>query len=47
MNINGRVQIDNILLESRDAAGICETDAFKTKAEEDSSLLFIEVPMNF
>lgn len=47
MNINGKVLIDNQVLESRDAIGVSETDTFKISVEEDSSLLFIEVPMNF
>ena len=47
MNVSGKVLIDNTVLESRDAAGIWETDAFKINTEEDTSLLFIEVPMKF
>ncbi|MFH4966360.1 pirin family protein [Gaetbulibacter sp. M235] len=47
MNINGKVLIDNQVLESRDAIGVSETDTFKISVEEDSSLLFIEVPMIF
>ncbi|MBP0902542.1 pirin family protein [Mariniflexile gromovii] len=47
MTINGKVLIDNSVLETRDAAGISETEAFSIIAEQDSSLLFIEVPMDF
>ena len=47
MNVSGKVLIDNTVLESRDALGIWETDAFKINTEEDTSLLFIEVPMKF
>ncbi len=47
MNINGKVLIDNQVLERRDAIGVSETDTFKINIEEDSSLLFIEVPMIF
>lgn len=47
MTISGSVLIDNTVLETRDAAGISETKSFTIKAEEDSSLLFIEVPMEF
>uniref|UniRef100_UPI0040482ABF pirin family protein n=1 Tax=Mariniflexile sp. TaxID=1979402 RepID=UPI0040482ABF len=47
MTISGKVQIDNTILGSRDAAGISETEAFTIKAEEDASVLFIEVPMEF
>ena len=47
MNVSGKVLIDKTVLESRDALGIWETDAFKINTEEDTSLLFIEVPMKF
>jgi len=47
MNISGKVSIYNQVLESRDAIGISETNSFKINTEEDSSLLFIEVPMTF
>lgn len=47
MIISGNVNIENAILESRDAAGIWETDSFKINTEEDTSLLFIEVPMKF
>jgi redox-sensitive bicupin YhaK (pirin superfamily) len=45
MNIHGSVKIDGQTLESRDAAGISETDAFTISTTEASELLFIEVPM--
>lgn len=47
MTISGSVLIDNTVLETRDAAGVSETKSFAIKAEKDSSLLFIEVPMEF
>jgi len=47
MNIHGDVSIDGKDLNSRDAIGILETSSFEIKANEDSALLFIEVPMNF
>jgi redox-sensitive bicupin YhaK (pirin superfamily) len=47
MNISGKALIDNTVLESRDAVGISDTDSFNINTEEDTSLLFIEVPMNF
>ncbi|WP_242093359.1 pirin family protein [Aestuariivivens sediminicola] len=47
MNIHGLVRIDEHLLETRDAVGITETDRFTLNAEDDSGLLFIEVPMHF
>jgi redox-sensitive bicupin YhaK (pirin superfamily) len=47
MTIHGLVSIDGKNLESRDAVGISETNSFKTKANKESELLFIEVPMSF
>jgi hypothetical protein len=47
MVIDGKVKIENNILESRDASGVSETEDFTMKAEENSSLLFIEVPMEF
>ncbi|MGK0255192.1 MAG: redox-sensitive bicupin YhaK (pirin superfamily) [Mariniflexile sp.] len=47
MTIQGNVVVDNQILETRDAAGVSETDSFVIAPNEDSSLLFIEVPMNF
>lgn len=46
MNIHGNISINDHDLETRDAIGISETSAFEIKANEDSALLFIEVPMN-
>jgi len=45
MNIFGNVVIDDKTLESRDALGVLEVDTFSIKANEDSGLLLIEVPM--
>lgn len=47
MTVFGKININEITLENRDAIGISDTDAFKINVEEDSSLLFIEVPMAF
>lgn len=47
MNINGNVTIEDAYLETRDAIGISETDTFSIKSHDDSSLLFLEVPMDF
>ena len=47
MNIHGNVLVDGNHLETRDAIGISETPSFEIKANDDSGLLFIEVPMNF
>lgn len=47
MTVNGKVCIENQVLESRDALGIYETDLFEIKTEVETSLLFIEVPMKF
>lgn len=46
MAIHGNISINDHELETRDAVGISETSAFEIKANEDSALLFIEVPMN-
>lgn len=45
MNISGESEINNEVLESRDALGISETDRFNILSKTDSELLFIEVPM--
>jgi hypothetical protein len=45
MNVFGNVTITNETLEIRDAMGISETNSFLIKANENSGLLFIEVPM--
>ncbi|WP_370095377.1 pirin family protein [Winogradskyella sp.] len=45
MNISGESEINNDVLESRDALGISETDRFNILSKTDSELLFIEVPM--
>lgn len=45
MNISGTVNIDNDVLETRDAVGISETESFEIISKSDSELLFIEVPM--
>lgn len=47
MTIYGTVNMSDNILGTRDAIGISETDSFEIEAEEDSSLLFIEVPMEF
>lgn len=47
MNIHGKIIIDKTTLDTRDAIGISDTDSFEINVEEDSSLLFIEVPMAF
>lgn len=43
--INGEISIGNQILTKRDALGIEETNNFTLKANEDSELLVIEVPM--
>ena len=45
MNITGHINIGGIESESRDAVGIYETESFNIKANQDSQILFIEVPM--
>lgn len=46
MTIHGNILVDGNHLETRDAVGVSKTASFEIKANEDSGLLFIEVPMN-
>lgn len=46
MTIYGNYEINDNILETRDAIGISGTNHFNVKAKEDSGLLFIEVPMS-
>jgi redox-sensitive bicupin YhaK (pirin superfamily) len=43
--INGTVEVSGVLLHSRDALGIWETNSFQIQSKEDSEILIIEVPM--
>ncbi len=45
MNIYGNVSIENEIIRTRDAIAISETDSFTVTSNDDSALLFIEVPM--
>ncbi|MCF6224402.1 MAG: pirin family protein [Flavobacteriaceae bacterium] len=47
MLISGEITIANNILEKRDAMGIYKTSNFSVKANQNSELLFIEVPMVF
>ncbi|MGE5944512.1 MAG: pirin family protein [Flavobacteriales bacterium] len=47
MNVYGKIIINGTTLETRDAIGVSDSDLFEISSEEDSSLLFIEVPMSF
>lgn len=47
MNIFGEFLVDEKTLETRDAIGVSETSDFNIETKEDSSILFIEVPMEF
>lgn len=47
MVISGQILIDGQILATRDAIGIFETNKIPIKAQKDSELLLIEVPMNF
>ena len=47
MTIYGSLVINDTPLENRDALGIYDVESFAIKAESDSSILFIEVPMEF
>lgn len=44
--IDGKVNIEGDILSKRDAMGIRETDKIKIKAEENSEVLLVEVPLN-
>jgi hypothetical protein len=46
MTIYGEIIIEDETLQTRDAIGISETEAFKINAKTESSILFIEVPMH-
>lgn len=43
--IKGKVEVDGVQYDSRDAVGISETDSFGIKILEDAELLAVEVPM--
>lgn len=45
MNIHGNVNVADENIETRDAIGVSETERFLIKANEDSEILLIEVPM--
>lgn len=45
MNIYGNVNVEGEDLNARDAIGISKAESFKLTSNEDSELLFIEVPM--
>lgn len=47
MTIHGDISIGKEHLQTRDAIGISETTSFEIKSNEDSGVLFIEVPMIF
>lgn len=44
--IEGKISIDSEILSRRDGIGIWEADEFSITANENSKILFIEVPMN-
>jgi redox-sensitive bicupin YhaK (pirin superfamily) len=46
VNINGKISVDENVLNKRDALAIDGTDSFTVTAEEDAELLAIEIPMN-
>jgi len=43
--IDGKISLDGETLFKRDGIGIWETESFKLKSDENSRLLFIEIPM--
>lgn len=47
MLISGELDLDSLNLQTRDAAGVWQSNDFTIKANADSEILFIEVPMIF
>ena len=47
MLISGEISVADAIFEKRDAIGIFETNDFTIKANQNSEILFIEVPMNY
>jgi len=43
--IDGKISLDGETLSKRDGIGIWETESFEVKSDENSRLLFIEIPM--
>lgn len=46
MNVEGNVEVENNLLENRDAIGVWDTESINITSKENSRILLIEVPMN-
>lgn len=46
MVVEGKISVEGIALNKRDAIGISEADSVKIEAVESSEILIIEVPMN-
>jgi len=44
--VDGEIEVDSNTLEKRDAIGVFETDHIEIKANQNSELIIIEVPMN-
>ncbi len=44
--LEGKIQIENTILDSRDALGVWETDQIQFRALDTTRLLLMEVPMN-
>ena len=47
MLISGKINVADAIFEKRDAVGISETNDFTIKTNQDSEILFIEVPMGY
>jgi hypothetical protein len=45
MLIEGKISVEGHVLDTRDALGVWDTEEFNIQAEEDSFVLFLEVPM--
>lgn len=44
--VDGEVVVDNVILNSRDAIGVSETETISVEANKNSKLILVEVPMN-
>ncbi|WP_033958078.1 pirin family protein [Psychroserpens jangbogonensis] len=44
--VDGEIEVANNTLEKRDALGVSETESIEIKANQNSELIIIEVPMN-
>ena len=45
LNINGEIVIEKLIAKTRDAIAVTDSESFLVRANEDSQILFLEVPM--